>query len=97
MALVTPTTLKTMDYAFQGQPFVDVPAKDTVDIKTMDYAYRAQPFVRNYGAAAVGINMQINIGDVWKDATGIQINIGDVWKTVTKVELNVGDVWKTIF
>jgi len=40
-----------MDYAFQGQPFVDVPAKDAVDIKTMDYAYQAQPFVRNYGAA----------------------------------------------
>jgi len=53
MALLTPTQLATMDYAFQGQPFVDVPAKDAVDIKTMDYAYQAQPFVRNYGAAVV--------------------------------------------
>ena len=52
MSLLTPDQLKTMDYAFQGQPFVDVPAKDAVDIKTMDYAYQAQPFVRNYGAAA---------------------------------------------
>jgi len=51
MALPTPDNLKTMDYAYQGQPFVDVPAKDAVDLKTMDYAYRAQPFVRNYGTA----------------------------------------------
>ena len=47
MALPTPDNLKTMDYAHQGQPFVDVPSKDSVDIKTMDWAYQAQPFVRN--------------------------------------------------
>ena len=52
MSLPTPDNLKTMDYAFQGQPFVDVPAKDAVDIKTMDYSYQAQPFVRNYTTAA---------------------------------------------
>ena len=50
MALPTPDNLKTMDYAFQGQPFVDVPAKDAVDIETMDYAFQGQPFVRNYAA-----------------------------------------------
>jgi len=52
MALPTPDNLKTMDYAYQGQPFVDVPAKDAVDLKTMDYAYQAQPFVRNYTTEA---------------------------------------------
>lgn len=36
-----------MDYACQAQPFVDVPAKDTIDLQTMDYSYQAQPFVRN--------------------------------------------------
>jgi len=45
MALPTPDNLKTMDYVFRGQPFVDVPAKDSIDLETMDYAYRAQPFV----------------------------------------------------
>jgi len=49
MSLPTPDNLKTMDYVFQGQPFVELPAKDAVDIKTMDYVYLAQPFVRNYG------------------------------------------------
>lgn len=51
MALPTPENLKTMDYVHRGQPFVDVPSKDAVDIKTMDYAYKASPFVRNYGEA----------------------------------------------
>ena len=46
---------------------------------------------------AAGTNTQINIGDAWKDVSGIQINIGDVWKDVTKVEVNVGDAWKTVF
>lgn len=43
-----PDDLKTMDWAFQAQPFVDVPAKADVDLKTMDWVYQAQPFVRNY-------------------------------------------------
>jgi len=47
MALPTPDNLKTMDYVFWGQPFVDVPAKDGIDLMTMDWIYQAQPFVRN--------------------------------------------------
>ena len=48
MAQITPDQLKTMDYACQGQPFVDVPAKSSIDLKTMDWAFKAQPFVRNF-------------------------------------------------
>ncbi len=48
-------------------------------------------------AVAAGIATQVNIGDVWKTATGVQINIGDVWKTVTHMQINIGDVWKSIF
>lgn len=45
-----------------------------------------------------GTNMQINIGDVWKDVTEVQINIGDAWKTVpTGSQINIGDTWKNIF
>ena len=47
MALPTPTNLKTMDYAYQAQPFVQVPSKSAVITNTMDYAYLAQPFVTN--------------------------------------------------
>ena len=42
-------------------------------------------------------NVQINIGDSWKDCSLIQINIGDSWKTVTRMYINIGDSWKTVF
>jgi len=48
MSLPTPTELLTMNFAYQGQPFVYVAAKSTIDLKTMDYAFQAQPFVANY-------------------------------------------------
>lgn len=52
MALPTPDNLKTMDYVYQGQPFVNVPSKAAVDIKTIDYVYQGQPFVGNYTGGA---------------------------------------------
>jgi len=45
MALPTKTDLQKMDYAFQGQPFVDVPSKDSINLATMDYAFKGKPFV----------------------------------------------------
>jgi hypothetical protein len=45
-ALPTPANIQTMDYAFQGQPFVEMPAKSTIDTSTMDYSFQGQPFVR---------------------------------------------------
>ena len=50
MSLPTQTELKTMDYAYQGQPFVSVPAKSGMGLSSMDYAYLAQPFVTNSDA-----------------------------------------------
>lgn len=47
MTLPTKTDLLTMQYAFQAQPFVDVPAKDSITLTAMEYAFQAQPFVRN--------------------------------------------------
>ena len=46
---------------------------------------------------SAGTNMEINIGDAWKDVDKIEINIGDAWKDVTKIEINIGDAWKTVF
>ncbi|GAH99205.1 unnamed protein product, partial [marine sediment metagenome] len=50
-----------------------------------------------YNMPVVGTNMQINIGDVWKDIESMQINIGDVWKDVVEVQQNIGDAWKVVF
>ena len=47
--------------------------------------------------AAGGTNMQINIGDAWKEVPAMKINIGDVWKDVASAKINIGDAWKTIF
>jgi hypothetical protein len=47
MALPVTTQLKTMDFAFQGQPFVDTIAKGTIDTWGMDVAFQGSPFVTN--------------------------------------------------
>ena len=52
--LPTDTDLKTMDYAYQGQPFVDV-ALSGIDTTTMDYAFQGQPFVTNPGGVTSAI------------------------------------------
>lgn len=52
MAIPTADDLITMDYVYQGGPFVELPAKSTIDLTTMDYVYLGQPFVRNSAAAA---------------------------------------------
>jgi len=96
MSLPTPANLTTMDYAYLGQPFVNVPAKTGMSLGSMDYAYLGQPFVTNPDAPAAGTVVKINIGDVFKDYVGMQINIGDVWKTVAGVSINIGDTWKTV-
>lgn len=44
-----------------------------------------------------GINININIGDVWKVSDAVKINIGDTWKEVVSVKQNIGDTWKTVF
>jgi hypothetical protein len=44
-----------------------------------------------------GTNMQINIGDSWKDVDALKINIGDSWKDVVAVKQNISDSWKDVF
>lgn len=47
MALPTQTDLDSMDFAWRGQPYVDVSTKSSIFLTTMDYAWMAQPFVSN--------------------------------------------------
>ena len=53
MALLTRTDLLKMDYTFQGQPFIDVPAKDSIILTTMNYAFQGRPFVTGIALVAV--------------------------------------------
>lgn len=50
-----------------------------------------------YPFAVVGTNIQINIGDVFKDVDAMKVNIGDAWKDVAAIKQNIGDVWKDVF
>jgi hypothetical protein len=36
-----------MDYAYQAQPYIYVPAKTGLNLATMDVSFQAQPFVTN--------------------------------------------------
>ena len=44
MSLPTSAQLITMDFAFQGQPFVTF-AKGSISTSTLDYALQGQPFL----------------------------------------------------
>ncbi len=44
MSAPTKDDLLTMNFAFQGQPFVNVGASPSIDTRTLDWAFLAQPF-----------------------------------------------------
>jgi len=46
---------------------------------------------------ASGTNLQVNIGDSWKEVPAMKVNIGDSWKEVAAVKTNIGDTWKEVF
>ena len=57
MALPIKSDVETMDYSYQGQPFVDIPGRSDVDTTTMDYSWLGQPFVTNpFGGTTPVIN-----------------------------------------
>jgi len=46
VSLISDPAQKTLDYAFQGQPFVNIAAKQTFPATgTLDYAFQGQPFI----------------------------------------------------
>jgi hypothetical protein len=47
MALPVKSQILGLEWAFQGQPFCDVPGKSTIDTWSMDYSYNGAPFVTN--------------------------------------------------
>lgn len=52
MALPTKSDIITMDFSYNGLPFVDVPGNTTVDLMTMDWSWHGMPFVSNNAASA---------------------------------------------
>lgn len=62
MSLPTQEDLKTMNYSYNGSPFVYVATKNSIDLKGMDYSSLGEPFVQNYewSSAVIG-NIVLNI------------------------------------
>lgn len=52
MALPDFSTVKGLDSALLGAPFVEGPAKDSISTQSLDYAFLGNPFARNDLAAA---------------------------------------------
>jgi hypothetical protein len=51
MAMATKADLQTLQYSFQGEPFVNVTATAAVDTTTLAFAYQGQPL---FGFGGVG-------------------------------------------
>lgn len=55
MSIPTQTDLVKMDYSYQGKPFVNVPAKRSVNLDSLDFSYQGQPFEGNpFGGRTTG-------------------------------------------
>ena len=99
MALPSETDLASLNYAYLGQPFVQVEAK-SLDTETLDIAYLGAPFVA-VGPGAVGpgpvtgFNVYVNASGVWKQATAMYVRDGGTWKAVTTVSTRATGVWKS--
>jgi len=83
MALPTKGNLLTLDWAWRGQPFVQVPAKSGIVTTTLDTAWRGQPFVAveegavEEGAAwALDLSNGISFSDALSKAVGQSLSDG---------------------
>ena len=79
---------------------------ELIDTNVIIICYKDDADATNHGeciigntpsAGPAGTDMQINIGDAWKDIELMKINIGDSWKDVAGAWINIGDSWKLIY
>ena len=97
MSLPNKDNLIPLDYAYLGQPFVQVEAK-SLNTQTLDVAYLGQPFV---GAAGISLpvepNVYVNVEGTWKQADRVYVNVNGIWKDVVddRLYVKVGASWKS--
>ena len=53
-------------------------------------------YVRITVIKAQSLNMPVNIGGTWKDASEIYVNISGIWKAVEASYVKVGEIWKEL-
>ena len=96
----------TLNFAFRGQPYCDIPTKYEVRLPTMDWVFAAQPFVTEYTYDTAWVEgVEYNIGDTvlhngfsyqaTQDHTSSATNepgVGEDWQLFWEV-LSSGDVY----
>lgn len=87
MSIPNKINLSTLDYVYQGQPFVFVEAK-SLNTSTLDTVYQAQPFV---GAT---LDVWVNINGTWKNPSNMYVNVNGEWKSISSLNVNVSGSWK---
>lgn len=61
---------------------------------TSETGHSSNGYIRITVIKVESLNMPVNIGGSWKDATSIYVNIGGAWKTGEAVYVNIGGTWK---
>ena len=93
MPLPSKTDLSTLDYAYQGAPFVNVEAKPLATA-SLDVAYQGAPFAA-LAALAQSLNVYVRASGLWNQATALFVNVSGTWKSVTTLSVNAAGTWKT--
>lgn len=50
----------------------------------------------DFAEPPTGVDMKINITELWKSVDAVKINIGDIWKEVIAIKINISGVWKDV-
>lgn len=97
MALPNKDDLDSLDYAYLGEPFINIEAK-SLNTQNLDYAYLGEPFVGATVAAAPptgAFTVYGKVAGVWQQASEIHTKVGGSWKVVTEVYVKDAGVWKS--
>jgi hypothetical protein len=89
MPLPSNKNLATLDYAYLGQPFVQVEAK-SLDTETLNTAYLGQPFV---AVGPVPYSVFVKLNGVWREAIDMWVFRDGGWKNVKSINVKAWGAW----
>lgn len=94
MPLPSNTDLTTLDYAYLGQPFVQV-QDNCGNTQSLNTAYLAEPFVG--AGSSITSNVYVNVNGTWKQACRVYVRVSGAWKEVQgdTLYVNKSAVWKS--
>lgn len=96
MSIVNKSSLLSLDYVFNGQPFVQVEAQ-TLNTQSLNITYLGQPFVGAFDdIVPTDSNVYVKVDGQWKQATAIYVNINGQWEQVINDSfyVNINSVWR---